>query len=76
MDLQLGMGGRRVEGGGDLRLLMLGRLEQHPAGLWWESFMPGAGRGRDPSAGVPRGPASASAAAVLLFALFPSDVIF
>lgn len=44
MDLQLGMGGG-MEGGGDLHLLMLGRLEQHPAGLWWESFVAGAERG-------------------------------
>lgn len=70
-----------MEGGDDLRLPMLGRLEQHPAGLWWERFMPGAGRGAQrqaetPGWGYPGGPASASAAAVLLFALFPSDIIF
>lgn len=31
---------------------------------------------RDPRLEVTQGPASASAAAVLLFALFPSDIIF
>lgn len=40
----MGMGGG-MEGGADLHLLMLGRLEQHPAGLWWESFVAGAERG-------------------------------
>lgn len=36
----------------------------------------GTQAGRDPRLGVPQGLSSASAAAVLLFALFLSDIIF
>lgn len=44
MDSQVGMLGG-MQGGADLILVMLRRLEQHPARRWWwENFMPREGR--------------------------------